>query len=97
MRSLLLILFLILSTICFSQNTYNPNTPPNTYRQADNPNYWKNKAPLGYWQQDVHYNIKANIDETKDIIDASQTLTYWNNSPDDLNIIYFHLYHVAII
>ena len=65
---------------------------PNTYRQADNPNYWQNKAPTGYWQQDVHYNIKANIDETKDIIDASESLTYWNNSPDDLSFVYFHLY-----
>ena len=59
-----------------AQSPYNPVSTPNTYRQADNTNYWKNKAPAGYWQQDVHYTIKANIDETKDIIDASESLTY---------------------
>ena len=38
---------------------YNPLSPPNTYQNIDNPNYWKNKMPHpGYWQQDIHYNIK---------------------------------------
>ena len=33
-----------------------------TYQNTDNPNYWKNKMPhKGYWQQDVHYVIKAKI------------------------------------
>lgn len=88
---------ILLSTVTFSQTKYDPLTTPNTYNQADNPNYWKNKAPAGYWQQDVHYTIKANVDETKDIIDASEELVYWNNSPDDLNELYFHLYQNAFI
>ena len=49
----------------------------------------------GYWQQDVYYNIKAEIDEETDIIDALQELSYWNNSPDTLNYVYFHLYQNA--
>ena len=51
-----------------------------------------NKA---YWQQDVYYNIKAKIDEETDIISATQQLIYTNNSPDDLNVVYFHLYQNA--
>ena len=75
---------------------YNPLSKPNTYRNADNPNYWKNKMPYkGYWQQDVHYTINAVVDEETDIITASQNLIYTNNSPDSLNIIYFHLYQNA--
>ncbi|RMG81639.1 MAG: M1 family peptidase, partial [Bacteroidetes bacterium] len=75
---------------------YNPLLPPNTYQNADNPNYWKNKMPHpGYWQQDVHYRIKADIDEKTDIITASEKLTYWNNSPDTLTFVYFHLYQNA--
>ena len=63
------------------------------YRSANNPYYWKNRKPFeGYWQQDVEYKIKANIDETTDIIDAEETLTYYNNSPHDLPFVYFHLY-----
>ena len=96
MKKLLLITTLLVSTITFSQERYNPLEKPNTYRNADNPNYWKNKMPhAGYWQQDVHYRIKANVDETTDIINADQTLTYWNNSPDEIDFVYFHLYQNA--
>ena len=93
----LLTFSLILSVFGLNaQNTYNALSSPNTYRNADNPNYWKNKMPhAAYWQQDVHYNITANIDETTDIISANQSLTYWNNSPDDLDVVYFHLYQNA--
>jgi aminopeptidase N len=92
------LLALLTVVVCFAQaqTPYNPLSTPNTYRQADNPNYWKNKMPhAAYWQQDVHYTIKANIDETKDRINASEKLVYWNNSPDDLNELYFHLYQNA--
>ena len=95
MRLYFILAAILFSTVSFSQNKYNPLSKPNTYNQADNPNYWKNKAPAGYWQQDVHYTIIANIDETKDIIDATEQLVYWNNSPDDLNELYFHLYQNA--
>jgi aminopeptidase N len=99
MKKLLFTLSAILF-IYFSNNItaqkYNPLLPPNTYRNADNPNYWKNKLPFcGYWQQDVHYKIKARIDEKKDIISASEELTYWNNSPDTLTFVFFHLYQNA--
>ena len=95
MRFYAILFTLLFCNTLFAQNKYNPLSKPNTYNQADNPNYWKNKAPAGYWQQDVHYTIKANIDETKDIVDASEELIYWNNSPDDLNELYFHLYQNA--
>ncbi len=76
--------------------SYDPLHKPNTYRNTDNPYYWKNRPPYpGYWQQDVYYQIKANIDETTDIIEGSENLTYWNNSPDELEFVYFHLYQNA--
>ncbi len=85
-----------MSITSYTQEIYNPIAKPNTYRNADNPNYWKNKMPnAAYWQQDVHYQIKANIDETTDIISGDQQLTYWNNSPDNLDYVYFHLYQNA--
>ncbi|MEJ6794081.1 MAG: M1 family aminopeptidase [Flavobacteriales bacterium] len=95
MRNFLVLLLNFVVLFSFAQSEYNPVSTPNTYRQADNPNYWGNKAPVGYWQQDVHYKIKANIDERTDIIDGEQQLTYWNNSPDDLTEVYFHLYQNA--
>ena len=93
----LIITCLILSAFGLNaQHSYDALSAPNTYQNADNPNYWKNKMPhAAYWQQDVYYNIKANIDEETNIVDATQQLTYTNNSPDDLDIVYFHLYQNA--
>lgn len=70
--------------------------PENTYQSSTNQYYWKNRKPYeGYWQQDVHYKITAAIDAKTNIIDASEELTYWNNSPDELTFVYFHLYSNA--
>ena len=75
---------------------YNPLLPPNTYTNSDNPNYWKNKMPYkGYWQQDVHYSIQAELFDSIDVIHANQIITYTNNSPDELNEVFFHLYQNA--
>ncbi len=83
-------------TQSFAQSAWNPLLPPNTFRYPGNPHYWKNKLPYpGYWQQDVHYRIWANLDEQKGIITGHETLTYWNNSPDTLNVVFFHLYQNA--
>lgn len=70
--------------------------PPNTYRTAENIYYWKNRPPFpGYWQQDVYYHITASLDDKEDIITGNLELTYWNNSPDTLTYVYFHLYQNA--
>src|SRR5574343_954851 len=58
--------------------------------------YWKNRKPnAAYWQQDVHYTIEASIDDAKDEINGQETLEYFNNSPDELTNVYFHLYQNA--
>ena len=95
MKSIYSLLLILVFTNGIAQS-YNPLLPPNTYANKDNPNYWKNKLPFpGYWQQDVHYTIKAKIDETTDIITAEEELVYTNNSPDQLSVVYFHLYQEA--
>lgn len=88
--------FLLLAVFgAFAQN-YDDLNPPNTFRNPDNPFYWKNRKPHeGYWQQDVHYSIDALISEKTDIISGSENLVYWNNSPDELTFVYFHLYQNA--
>lgn len=63
-----------------------------------NPLYWKNRKPdAAYWQQDVHYTIKAAMDEEDNRIDGEETLVYTNNSPDTLREVFFHLYENAFI
>jgi len=75
---------------------YSDMGPKDNYDSKKNPYYWKNRRPFpGYWQQDVHYKIKANIDETTDIITGEEHLNYTNNSPDTLYFVYFNLYQNA--
>lgn len=94
MKRILTILLLVLGISATAQ--YNPLSPPNTFRSADNPLYWKNRAASNdYWQQDVHYRIAASVNERTDIISARMELSYWNNSPDTLYEVFFHLYQNA--
>ncbi len=97
MRTLLLASFLFFGSIAQAQ-PFDAKHPPNTYRNADNPLYWKNRPPRpGYWQQDVHYVIKARMDDATDQIHGTSALTYVNNSPDTLRFVFFHLYQEAFV
>ncbi|MBS1771620.1 MAG: M1 family metallopeptidase [Bacteroidetes bacterium] len=88
-------LFTFLSVILFTEVLPAQETE---YRSTANPMYWKNRIPDGaYWQQDVSYKIDAKIDETTNIVDGAETLEYWNNSPDTLRFVYFHLWQNAFI
>ena len=88
--------FLPLLSFCFFVGFAYPQFPQNNYRSESNPYYWKNRKPFeGYWQQDVYYRISAYVDEKTDIISGKEELTYYNNSPDTLSFVYFHLYQNA--
>lgn len=94
----LLMLPVLLCALPTRSQPFDPKHPPNTYRNADNPHYWKNRPPRpGYWQQDVHYLIKGRLDDEADVLTAELALTYWNNSPDTLREVFFHLYQEAFV
>lgn len=58
---------------------------PNEYRTASG-------APgPKYWQQRCDYTIKCELDEANNILTGSETLNYFNNSPDVLTYIWFQL------
>ncbi|MCE7040987.1 M1 family metallopeptidase [Dyadobacter sp. CY312] len=58
---------------------------PNTYRAASG-------APgREYWQQRADYDIKAELDDDKRRITGSETITFFNNSPDELKYIWMQL------
>lgn len=70
----------------------------NAYRSSNNEHYWQNRLPdAAYWQQDVAYKILAIMHEDEHYIEGSEVLQYWNNSPDTLRFVYFHLYQNAFI
>ena len=49
----------------------------------------------GYWQQHVDYTMDVDVDVEKFQYSGTQKLVYTNNSPDDLNNVYYHLYYNA--
>ena len=58
---------------------------PNIYRSASG-------APgQGYWQNRADYDITAYLDEDKRNLKGSETVTYYNNSPDDLDYLWLQL------
>ncbi|RUO66604.1 aminopeptidase [Pseudidiomarina planktonica] len=68
------------------------------FRQLDEvlptPNVYRNAAGepgTQYWQQQADYDIKVRLDEDKRRIEASQTITYTNNSPYTLRYLWVQL------
>jgi hypothetical protein len=50
-----------------------------------------NGQSTSYWQQRVEYSIDVNVSNDF-TYDGNIELKYYNNSPDELNKVYFHLY-----
>jgi hypothetical protein len=96
MRSFLFTAVLIVSCALTAQEKIKPYTgkfdaidrllePPSPYRTASG-------APgAAYWQQRADYIIQASINEEQDILTGEETITYFNNSPDQLKILWVQL------
>ena len=57
--------------------------------------YANNAEGHDYWQQRVVYDMNVNFDVKNHQFTGDQTLQYYNNSPDTLYNIYYHLYFNA--
>ncbi len=58
---------------------------PNSYRNGAG-------APgVNYWQQQADYVIDVKIDEKTQVLTGSETITYYNNSPDPLKYLWVQL------
>ena len=60
-------------------------TPPSIYRTAGG------VPTKAYWQQRADYTIKATLDEKTNTLSGVETITYYNNSPDDLPYLWVQL------
>ena len=50
---------------------------------------------FSYWQQKVDYNIKIDFNHKNHQFEGQQNLIYFNNSPDTISKVFFHLYFNA--
>jgi len=46
----------------------------------------------GYWQQKVKYSMDIDMNVATNRFTGNQKLEYWNNSPDTLTKVFYHLY-----
>ena len=60
-------------------------TTPNTYRTA------AGYPGHDYWQQEVDYKITAVLDDENQILYGEETITFHNNSPDQLSYLWVQL------
>ena len=91
--SLLTLFTLLLSTAVFAQNDWEQKfeqlgqqlPTPNSYRTGSG-------APgVNYWQQRADYKINVAIDDKTQVLTGSETITYYNNSPDELKYLWVQL------
>ncbi|CAN5395024.1 hypothetical protein BH11BAC3_BH11BAC3_29180 [soil metagenome] len=50
------------------------------------------RGQTAYWQQQVNYKIDVTLNDTKNTLDGFAKIEYYNNSPDTLYFIWFHLW-----
>ena len=90
--------FLLLSTIVTSQNN---NESIYNYNDAFGHGFYtKNgtetrsasgKPGHAYWQNSADYSIKVSLDDKNKGISGNETITYTNNSPDDLDFLWLQV------
>ena len=92
------LVFLLLSTIVTSQNN---NESIYNYNDAFGHGFYtKNgtetrsasgKPGHAYWQNSADYSIKVSLDDKNKGISGNETITYTNNSPDDLEFLWLQV------
>jgi Peptidase family M1 domain len=88
-------LLIIIALPTFAQTAFNANgrfeqlestlPTPNSYRTASG------SPGKDYWQQRADYDIKVELDDINKKITGSETITYFNNSPDVLPYLWIQL------
>lgn len=96
---ILLLAAIVMSSYSFAQNRKQKDTEweqkfeqlgtmlptPNSYRTASG-------APgHEYWQQKADYTMSITLNDKNQSITGSETITYYNNSPDDLEYLWLQL------
>lgn len=98
--SLLWIVLIVWSFSVFAQqgdipkSNYDPHVAfsPLFYTQNGNEYRSANGSPgPKYWQNRADYSISADLDEAKNTVSGTVTITYKNNSPDRLNFLWLQL------
>ena len=100
MKKLSFLIFCFCTTISWAQNTQNNpgSNHGNRFEQLGNilpsPNEYRTASGAPgpqYWQQRCDYDIRCDLDESKLRLSGTETVTYYNNSPDQLTYLWLQL------
>ena len=87
MRKLLLLLVSVVFIVACAETKAVQYSENSKNKMSSNAN--------GYWQQQVDYTMDIDMDVKKYQYKGTQKLVYTNNSPDDLDRVFYHLYFNA--
>ncbi len=98
-KLLLLATALVFNAGVYAQSLNNPGSNHgNKFEQLgtmlSDPNYYRSASGApgpAYWQQRADYEINAELDEKNLKLNGSETITYYNNSPDPLSYLWVQL------
>jgi hypothetical protein len=100
MKQVFIITSLLIScSVVFAQPLRNPGSNHgNRFEQLDylmqDPNEYRTASGAPgpkYWQQRADYEINVDINEEENLLTGSETVTYFNNSPDVLTYIWLQI------
>jgi hypothetical protein len=93
-KSIILVLFIISNALMFRFTTASDLYMPKNIRKAyeNKTRSMDGKPGPGYWQNRADYQIDVTFDPVTRILKGSETITYFNNSPDTLNQLIIHLF-----
>jgi len=89
-----MVLFLIANAVIINHiQASDLYIPKNIKKAYDNKTRSLDGLPgTAYWQNRADYSINVSFDPVTLILKGSETITYFNNSPNDLNQLFIHLF-----
>ena len=88
------ILILTATGVCAQYNTYNNNKFKQLHEELPTPNSYRTASGApghAYYQQQADYKMSIKLDDEKQRIYGEETITYHNNSPDELTYLWVQL------
>ncbi len=94
MKHVLLLICLLSVSFSWGQENKNNNKFKQLKQELPTPNSYRNASGAPgheYYQQQADYKMKIKIDDETQRLYGEETITYYNNSPDDLEYLWMQL------
>ncbi len=91
---LIVIVGCMFTAFLYGQENTNQNKFRQLYQELPTPNAYRTASGApghAYWQQRADYDMQVELDDEHQRIRGSETITYFNNSPDDLDYLWVQL------